>query len=464
MTSAPTREALQITERVLLLGAGREGRSTYDYLRRHYPSLYITIADQTPLENLGVDFREVVASDPYAEFVTGEEYLQPLATHDVVFKSPGISPLLPPIAAAEKRGVLITSNVQFFFEDTIENLHIGVTGTKGKSTTTAMIYAILHHAGKDVRLLGNIGTAPLSVLDDTIQPDTIFVIELSSYQLYDCQQSPEIAVIQNIVPEHLTWHGNFEAYVDAKTNITRYQTETDTLVYATEYELPKRIAASSSAKAVPFGFNIGDCVLEDGWLVCGDEPIISVEEVPLQGVFNMLNVMPGILIARQFGIETATIAAGIRSFEPLEHRMQYVATVNDVRYYNDSLATVPEATVAAITGLRPATVVLIAGGYDREVSYDVLAQCILDEQVRYMLLFPTTGERIVAALNALNTSTAAIPPYQHVTTMKEAVELAAQHAQPDDVVLMSPASASFNLFRDYKDRGDQFMAAVRNLK
>jgi UDP-N-acetylmuramoylalanine--D-glutamate ligase len=466
LTRDALAHALMTNAAVLLLGAGREGHSTYAFLRHHYPQLYLTVADQSPPEQLNADFRNTLQNDDYGTLVSGADYLTTLRTHDLIFKSPGISPLVPELKAATKRGAIITSNAQLFFEMTPQHIRIGITGTKGKSTTTVMIDTILRHGGKDVRLLGNIGTAPLSVLlDDPPTPDTIFVIELSSYQLHDLRQSPEIAVLQNIVPEHLTWHGSFAAYVNAKLNITRFQTPDHLLIYNADHAIPHLTATESSVQRIPFGLDRGNCTLAGDWLTLNGEQIISTADVPLHGAFNLLNVMPGIVIGAQLGLDSATIAAGIQQFAPLAHRLQFVAEIKGVRYYNDSLATVPDAAIAAIEGFRPAGIVLIAGGYDRELSYDALARCLLEENIRHLVLFPTTGERIITALEQIaHPGKQPIPPHTLVDDMPTAVGHAAKSAQAGDVVLLSPASASFNLFRDYHDRGEQFMAAVRALQ
>lgn len=465
----PTLDALANAQTsntpVLLLGAGREGRSTYAYLRQHYPALPLTIADQTPLEKLNPAFRDTVLADHRATLTSGEDYLQVLQTHSVIFKSPGISPLTAELHTAVAEGSMVTSNAQLFFESTSQHTRIGITGTKGKSTTTAMIYSVLYHGGKDVRLLGNIGTAPLSVLlDNPPTQDTIFVIELSSYQLYDMQQSPEIAVLQNIVPEHLTWHGTFADYVAAKTNITRYQSPNNTFIYNADHEIPRRLASKTTAQPISFGLTQGYCTLVKGWLTLGGEQVMQIGDVPLHGKFNLLNALPSMIVGDMLGLDKSTIAAGIRSFQPLEHRLQFVDEVEGVRYYNDSLATVPEATIAAIEGFRPAGVVLLAGGYDRQLSYDGLARCLLRENIRHLVLFPTTGERIITALETMADNQQPLPSHTIVNHMSVAVQQAATHAQPGDIVLLSPASASFNLFRDYKDRGEQFIAAVQALQ
>lgn len=455
--------ALDGASRVLLLGAGREGHSTYTFIRQRRPQLPITIADQSPYEKLAIDFVAQLDADPQTTLITGDNYLDTINDYPLVIKSPGIPPHLPPLVQAQSHGTMFISNTQLFFELVPRDNIIGITGTKGKSTTTAFIHHVLSHVLDDVRLLGNIGLPPLDVLQSApIAPQTHFVIEMSSYQLHDFPYSPHVAILQNIVPEHLTWHGTFEAYVEAKHNIFRHQTSDDWFLYNADGDQSAAAARLSTAQTVGFGLQHGDCLQRDSYITLHGEPLADVDDVPLRGEFNLLNAMPSIIIARQFGMDMQQIASALRSFKPLAHRLEYVTTVNGVDYYDDSLATVPEATVAALQGFVDKVIVLITGGHDRGVDYAPLATGIVAANIRQLILFPTTGERIESALNALNNED--IPPMQHVQTMTEAVELAANAAQAGDVVLMSPASASFNLFRNYADRSAQFKAAIANLQ
>jgi UDP-N-acetylmuramoylalanine--D-glutamate ligase len=297
--------------------------------------------------------------------------------------------------------------------------------------------------------------------------DAIYVAELSSFQLSTLSQSPEIAVIQNVVPEHLDYHGSFEAYVEAKTNIVRFQGPDDWAIHDADHPLPSRMAAASPARRIGFGLTGGtdtQAFVEDGWLTTtvtgGAERILNVDEVPLLGRFNLSNILPAVVIGWLVGVTADAIAGAIRTFKPLEHRLELVATVSSVEYYDDSVATLPDATQAALDAFAGRPVVLIAGGYDRGLDYSALARSILDADVRALILFPPTGLRLWEEIRALAGSP---PPVAFVETMNEAVRSAAEAAPQGGVVLMSPASASFGRFVDYRDRGDQFKAEVRKL-
>lgn len=448
--------------RICILGLGREGVSTYTFLRRHLPYTHLTLADRAPLDTLNAATREIIANDSAVTIASGPDYLAHLDQCDVLIKAPGITPRLPELVAARERGTIITSNTRLFFE-LCPGTIVGVTGTKGKSTTTSVIHAVLAAHSGDVRLLGNIGIPPLEQLDGTTS-DTTFVVELSSHQLFDLEHSPHIAVLQNIVPEHLDYYESFAEYAAAKANITRYQSERDIFVYNDNYPLPREIASTTRARTLPFGFESrqrSGCFVEDGWIVYRSEShterVISVDDVPLPGRFNLQNVMPAVAIGRLRGVPAATIAAAIRAFRGLEHRLEFVATIDGVRYYNDSLATVPEAAIAALDAFAEQPVVLIAGGYDRHVDNAPLVAALRNCPPRALVLFPPTGDQLLDSLAAAGV---ALPPHARVETMAEAVAQARRFAQRGDVVLLSPASASFVRFIDYRDRGNQFKAAV----
>src|SRR3990167_4608026 len=278
--------------KVLVLGFAREGQSTSNFLHSKFPDLQIDHADQKD----------------------GPDYLSHLTDYSLVIKSPGVSPHKPEIVAAKSAGVIFTSHMQIFFEVCPSKNTIGVTGTKGKSTTTSLI----HHVLKDhfpTVLVGNIGKPALDYLNE-ITPQTWVVCELSSYQLMDLTVSPHIAVLQNIYPDHLDYHKDFEEYKNAKLNIAKYQTPNDYLI--TKLDIP-------------------------------DPPIPS----QLLGSHNQLNILPSVIIGRLLKIPDAKIYAAIKTFKPLETRLELIAEKNGIKFYADTLATIPEATIAAIDTLHP---------------------------------------------------------------------------------------------------------------
>ncbi|OGN26274.1 MAG: hypothetical protein A2925_01675 [Candidatus Yanofskybacteria bacterium RIFCSPLOWO2_01_FULL_44_22] len=379
-------------KKILILGFGREGKDTLLFLRKHFPKKKIGIADQKQ----------------------GNGYLKKIKNYDVIIKSPGVpnSVVLPFLTKKQK----VTSQTELFFEECPGTI-IGVTGTKGKSTTASLIYAVLKKGGVRSHLIGNIGEPVLSHLAKA-KPEDVFVYELSSFQLENLKQSPHISVLLNVYPEHLDHHQSFAKYVWAKANIAKHQTAEDFLVYNTENKIAANIAKLSKAQKIPFKGGFG-----------------SKE--------------PAILVGKLFGISSTKIQNAIKAFKPLEHRLERVGEWKGITFYNDSLATIPQATIGALDTLGPKVHTLIAGGYDRGISYDVLAKRISKSSVQLLILFPTTGEKILKAIKK---------PVEYLTlkSMREAVEQAFLRTPKGKVCLLSPASSSFNMFKDYKDRGEQF--------
>ena len=394
-------------KKILILGFGREGKDTLLFLRKHFPKKKIGIADQKQ----------------------GNGYLKKIKNYDVIIKSPGVpnSVVLPFLTKKQK----VTSQTELFFEECPGTI-IGVTGTKGKSTTASLIYAVLKKGGVRSHLIGNIGEPVLSHLAKA-KPEDVFVYELSSFQLENLKQSPHISVLLNVYPEHLDHHQSFAKYVWAKANIAKHQTAEDFLVYNTENKIAANIAKLSKAQKLPFSGTKRSL---------GRRPKLRL--VPV-----LASAEPARIVGRLFGIPKQKIERAIKNFKPLEHRLERVGEWKGITFYNDSLATIPQATIGALDTLGPKVHTLIAGGYDRGISYDVLGKRISRSNVQLFILFPTTGEKILKAIKK---------PVEYLTlkSMREAVEQAFLRTPKGKVCLLSPASSSFNMFKDYKDRGEQF--------
>lgn len=367
---------------ILILGFGREGKSVLNFLQKHFPEKKIGIVKKTE----------------------GEDYLEKLQNYDVVIKSPGV-PYLGEIKKAKKNGKIITSSTQIFF-DNFEGRIIGVTGTKGKSTTSSLIYEVLKNGGLDVYLVGNIGQPSLELLDQ-LNKDSVVVYELSSFQLADMTKSPQIAVITNIYVDHLDWHGSLENYKLAKQNISKFQSKDDILI------------TNKSA----------------------EETAGSIGEL--------------------FKIPEEKINEAIRNFKSLPHRLEFVVEKNGIKFYNDSLATNPHATIFGLETLGEHVETLIAGGLDRGVDYSILGPAIAKSKIKNLILFPDTGEKIWNSVVSYQSS--AIRKFE-AKSMAKAVKLAFENTSKRKICLMSPASASFNMFKDYEDRGNQFKKFVLEYK
>lgn len=413
---------------ILVLGLGREGKSILNFLKKKFPGKKIGIADQKD----------------------GENYLDKLKDFDVIIKSPGV-PYLPEIQRAKDAGKIVTSSTEIFLKN-VNGTVVGITGTKGKSTTAALIYEVLKNSNLDLHLIGNIGSPALDFFEKD-RKDAIFVYELSSFQLFDLDISPHIAIMTNIYPEHLDYHGDFSIYTGAKSNITKFQTKKDYLIYNDDIEELRYIAASSKAKKIPFS-------KKDIGVV---EKLIPHEVRPLLGEFNLLNILPAILIGRLFKIPDEKIANAIINFKPLPHRLEFVAEIKGKRFYNDSLSTIPQATIAVLSALGKRVETLITGGFDRGLDYSLLGEEIANSNVKNLILFPSTGEKIWKAVKRTIKSGLSIKKFE-VSNMSEAVKVAFEVTSRRKIVLLSPASASFNLFKDYNDRGEQFKKEVLSYK
>jgi UDP-N-acetylmuramoylalanine-D-glutamate ligase len=485
---------------VIILGLGREGKSTYQFLRTHGPdTTRFILADTQPLAKLDPFWQEQLTRTETAVAFRqlGSEALD-WATIDQVAITPGISDPVLFEAYGAPRGISITSNTELFFALTTtvpptELLVIGVTGTKGKSTTTAGIYHVLHQSGLPSVLGGNIGIPPLDVLkqlltlskQNTLSAPIYAVLELSCHQLARSTYSPDIAVVQAITPEHLDYYPSFEEYLESKTTICRYQTNQDVVLFNSDSETARYVAGLSQGRQQGFSLETSP---------------IDPTKVKIPGKHNVLNVTPAILVAQMVGIDHQTALEKVYSFTGLPHRLQLIgeqksrphnitpvvadaplteySTSDTIRYYNDSLSTTPEAAMAAINSFdQPA--VLIAGGYDRGLEYaelgSFLVQASQDGKIRGLVYFAPSGERMVEAVKKAVEELqilGEIPdqntlpkkelfPMVKVETMAEAVAEANIMAQPGDVVLLSPASASFGRFKDYAERGNQFAEEVK---
>lgn len=452
---------------LVIAGLGREGWSSYQFLRARLPTVPILLVDDQPLEKLDRKWSKATAKDQYTSFISSEE-AKTLPANAFLITTPGLPPTHPLRAHQQ---LPTTSNTQLFF-DLLQTgelglkpgsfTTIGVTGTKGKSTTTSLIDHVLKKAGLLTYLGGNIGVPPLDLVIN-LKPTTkhiYFVLEMSSHQLAELHTSPMMAVVQNIVPEHLDYYASFDEYFMAKTNLTRWQTAQDTVIFNPDFARARQLANLSHGHHLSFRVETFD-----HWLLYQDEPIIKLKDIPLVGEHNLQNVMPAIVIAKQLRIATTTIAEAIRSFTALQDRLELVATIDQVKYYNDSLSTVPEAAMAALKAFTDQSVILLAGGYDRQQDFTELAVAIINHPVKTVLLFPTTGQRLAEAIKTYCAGHPAshLPQLIEVKTMAEAVQQAAAVSQSGDIVLLSPASASFGEFKDYRDRGEQFKIAVKKV-
>lgn len=434
---------------ILILGMGREGMSTLTFLRQHFPHKKIAVADE---QN-----KELPDSDLIVSYF-GPDYLDKLDQYELIIKTAGIPLQTPEIQEAVKKGTEVLSNTQIFFALSPSWHIIGITGTKGKSTTSKLLHEILQTTYPDTVLLGNIGAAPLSKLEQ-IQAETLIVAELSCHQLAELEVSPHVAIVLDIKEEHLDYYKDFKSYFQAKSAIARYQKSNDYLIYNPDLTGAKQMAELSSAKKLTHSLQA-----ESGALVCQkdkklfyqNEAIINVAEIPLMGEHNLYNVMPALIAAKLFAVTKENIQKAIKAFNNLPHRLQLVAEIAGVKYYDDSIAVNPHAAIMAIKSFPKNSVLLLAGGYERNQDFQELVEVMAEYQVKALFALPTTGERLLKM-----TQDKFFLSAQLVDNVQQAVALAKEQAHVGDIVLLSPASASYNSFANYEERGAAFAKAVK---
>ena len=444
-------------ESFLIVGFGREGRSVLKLLRQRCPGARIGVADRKWVR------LEAGESDG-VRVHSGEDYLSEAGSYDTIIRSPGVSlrEISPHLSPASR----VTSATNIFFAE-CPGVTVGVTGTKGKSTTSALTAAILSSVFSDVRLVGNIGEPMLDHLTGATA-ETRFVIELSSYQLEDLRRSPSVAILLNIVPEHLDYHGGFESYCAAKVGIARSQGASDLLVVNEGNELLRLLTASCKGSRVCFseaGSGSALVSVRDGTIGVNHEsgfaPVMAVDSLPVRGPGNLQNALAAVTCAVALGASPEQVRRGLQSFKPLEHRLEFVATKDGVSFYNDSLSTIPEALEHALQALGEGVETIIAGGFDRGVDMTPVGPAIAASGVKNLILFPTTGEKI------WRSAVAAAPGRAYVRvdveSMEEAVQAAYDLTSQGKICVMSPASSSFSVFVDYRDRGEQFRSSVMRL-
>ncbi len=460
------------SKKVAIVGLGLEGLTTAEYFLSH--DIACSVFDEK-------SFEELCGISPEWERVLGKLKKQQVPlylgspidgklvhTFDVVVRSPGIS--LAADFFADFQGE-ITSHTKLFFDNCPSQI-IGVTGTKGKGTTSSLIYEMLKKGGFDAYLGGNIGLAPLSFLD-TLNTQSIVVLELSSFQLQDMSKSPHIAVMLMVTQEHLdrfgnqNYHASIEEYREAKRNILAWQTADDMAVLNTDYEGTRESAGKTPAKVAwvsRYSEVERGCFVRDNEVILKinnqERKIIDTADILLPGGHNLENVCAAAMAAYFAGVGIADIAFVLTTFKGLEHRLELVREVDGVRYYDDSFSTVPETAIAAILAFT-APEILILGGSKKGSNFQELGKLISEaKNIKAIIGIGIEWERIKSQITNQNSR---IKIIEGLTDMKRIVATCRKLSKPGDVVLLSPACASFDMFANYKDRGNQFKQQVNLL-
>jgi UDP-N-acetylmuramoylalanine--D-glutamate ligase len=427
-------------KKIAVVGKGVEGESSAKYLKAK--GVEVTVLDQKQ----------------------GKDYLEGLDQYDLVVRSPGVKiSTLEKFLSREK----ITSQIKMFF-DLCPSEIIGVTGTKGKGTTASLIYEMLKKQGIDAYLGGNIGLPPFEFLDK-LNPRSKAVLELSSFQLMDLKKSPHIAIMLMVTSEHLNYHNSLEEYVDAKRNILRGQNEKDFAILNRDYPTTNESDIHTHGKVfhVSREQEVVDegCFVRDGkvWLRVEDQEIeiIDTQEILLPGKHNFENVCAATMAAYLTGVSKENIASVLKIFKGLEHRLELVATINRVKYYDDSFSTTPETAIAAIEAFKEPEI-LILGGSSKNSDFSELGRVISKaENIKAIIGIGKEWSRIK---NEIQNTKYKILFIEGAKDMATIVQAASKLAVPGDVVLLTPACASFDMFKNYKDRGEQFKKEVSRLK
>lgn len=425
--------------KVAIAGYGAEGQSSYRYFTGRGNDVTIVTTKISPDYPLPDGAQAIVADDAFSK----------LTDFDMVVRTPPMRP-----DSIHTNGKVWTQANEFMAKCPAPI--IGVTGTKGKGTTCSLIASILRASGQRVHLVGNIGVPPLDVLASIESTDTV-VFEMSSFQLWDLKKSPQIAVVLMIEPDHLDVHRDMEEYATAKANIARFQSEHDTIIYHPSNELTSRIAEQSAARRVCYADENGDGVyIKDETFFAGKDAICPVGALQLPGVHNHENACAAITAALLAGAPRGFVEAGLRDFNGLPHRLKYVRTVRDVDYYDDSIATTPGSAIAALRSFSGRSIIIL-GGSDKGADYaEIIRTC--KEVSASVVAIGQTGERIAQFCMELE-----VPVVREQGDMRAVVGVASGLARPGERVILSPASASFDQYKSYSDRGEQFIAVVEGL-
>lgn len=442
-------------KKIAVLGLGVSNRPLVRLLLQH--GCQVLGCDRTPYEQLENDVLELEKQG--AKLHVGENYLENVEA-DLVFRTPGMHPAHPALQKLQDAGAAVTSEMEVFFELCPCTI-LAVTGSDGKTTTTTLIAKMLEQAGKKVWLGGNIGT-PLLPLTDEMTKEDYAVVELSSFQLMDMKRSAHVAVVTNLAPNHLDVHKDMAEYVEAKRNICRFQSEGDILVVNLDNEIANSFETTGLLRKFSRKSQLENGVfLEDGMIYRkhGEqtEAVLAQKDILLPGIHNVENYMAAIAAVEGI-VPDEAVRQVAKTFGGVEHRIELVRVKDGVRYYNDSIASSPSRTIAGLRSFDR-KVILIAGGYDKHIPYEVLGPEIC-EHVAYLVLTGATGQKIKdAVLQAEGEK----PEIVEIEAFEDAVKAAAAAAKPGDVVLLSPASASFDRFKNFMERGNYFKELVQRL-
>ncbi len=437
-------------KKIAILGFGMEGKSTYNFIRRHLSDIHLTIIDKVDVRE---NNKELFLSDSNVSLVYGDNYLDDLDIYDVIIKTPGIS-----LKDIDTTNLVdkIYSQLELLLMVNSRNV-IGITGTKGKSTTTTLIYNVLKDQNVDVRLAGNIGIPVLDEIED-YKDTTTLVVEMSSHQLEYVTYSPHIGIVLNLYEDHLDHAGSVDHYHSIKMHMFDYQNTDDISIYCKDNEaLNNRVIAGNyKSNLYSIGLNDSDVYLDDNKVMYNEEVLyVDDNKRKLLGSHNLKNIMIVMLIAKLYNLDLLKAKETIDSFTGLEHRLELVGTYDSITYYNDTIATIPEATIEGIIALKDVDS-LIFGGMDRGIDYSPLIQYLSTSSISNLICMPTTGHKIGNVLKEKVSKNIVF-----VDTLEEAVKCAKEVTEKGKICLLSPAAPSYEYFKNFQEKGNCYKKLVR---
>ncbi len=425
----------------------------------------VTLLDKKQPEQLGDIYSEL--KEAGVAFRLGDSYLDDLSDFDVIFRSPGMYFNNPKLSEAREKGVTVTTEMEVFFELCPCKIY-AVTGSDGKTTTTSVITEFLAASGVTVHKGGNIGRALLPIIEDIKETDAA-VVELSSFQLLSMRQSPDVAVITNIAPNHLDVHGTMEEYIAAKVNLIAHQNAFSKTVLNLDNELTNNLSSMVRGTLVKFSRKSipqrGAFLREDGMLCYNDmgnvTPVVHMDDIRIPGMHNVENYLTAIsAVWGEVSVETIIHVA--KNFGGVEHRIEFVRELDGVKWYNDSIATSPTRVLAGLNSFNQKLIVIM-GGYDKKIPFEPMAETVC-EKVKVMILMGVTADKIEAAVKNCSAYSDGTPVILHAESMENAVEKARNIAENGDVVTLSPACASFDLYPNFEVRGNYYKKLVKELE
>ena len=449
-------------KKVAIIGIGVSNIPLLDYFQNL--GAIVTVFDKKNIDNIDKQIIDKILN--YCMGMSfGNGYLSKLKGFDIIFRSPSFRPDTEELIEEEKRGALVTSEIEMLMKLTPSTV-IGVTGSDGKTTTTSLIYEIIKEKGYKCFLGGNIGF-PLFTKVNEMRPEDIVVLELSSFQLMDMDISPKISVVTNVTPNHLDIHKCYDEYIDSKANIFKYQNKNNVLVLNYDNDITREFASIAEGKVIFFSSKekLDNGIIYDDGIIksCEDgirRHIINSKNIHLRGIHNAENICAAIAATSSL-VDAETQIKAIENFTGVEHRLEFIRELDGVKWYNDSIASSPTRTIAGLNSFDE-KIVLIAGGYDKHLDYTPIAKPIIDH-VSTLILLGATSKKIYSAVSEELEAEGKNLDIYKCETLEQTVDTAYKLAKKGEIVLFSPASASFDMFKNFAERGNKFKELVNNI-